>query len=204
MNEELSAQVAMTERLAMVVQVLEQRTAASIEEQQKAGHALQHAIATVRNDVNQLVEGSGHQVAVLVKQGVDLALSQAFSKYEQMVNVSTVKIDSAGRSVEKVLHETSGFVHRQIWFAYGAIAGAILLLVTGGGIALWMQRQAYTDARDRTASAQVEAQLMEAFHQVGVTSCGGRPCLELDTKSPRWGSKGEYVLISAAPKQKPN
>ena len=186
----------------MVVQVLEQRSAAAIQEQQKAGQALNQAVATARNDVNQLVQGAGQQIAQLVKHSVDSALSQSTAAYEQRINSSTVKIDSAGRNVEKVLHETSSFVHRQIWMAYGAIAGAIVLLLAGGGLMLWLESQSYNEARARTVAAQVDTETMEAFNQVGVTSCGGHPCLKLDTKSQRWGSKGEYVMINAAPKQK--
>lgn len=41
-----------------------------------------------------------------------------------------------------------------------------------------------------------------AYAQVNMTSCGGRPCVRLDSKSPRWGDKGQYVLVDtrATPK----
>jgi hypothetical protein len=156
----------------------------------------------LRNDVNQLIGGSGHQVAQQVKQAVDSALIQSTIEYEQRITSSTAKMDSAGRNVENVLHATSSFVHRQIWMAYGAIAGALVLLLAGGGLMLWLESQSYNDARARTAAAQVDAETMAAFSQVGVTSCGGHPCLKLDTKSQRWGNKGEYVLINTASKQK--
>jgi ElaB/YqjD/DUF883 family membrane-anchored ribosome-binding protein len=204
MNSELSALVDTCKQLTLLAQALEQRSAAAIQENQKSGHTLQHTLATLRNDVNQLIEGSGHQVAQQVKHGMDLALTQGTAKYEQVVNSSTAKMDNAGRNVEQVLHETSSFVHRQIWLTYGAIAGAIVLLFGGGALLLWFESQSYNEAHARTATAQIDAETMEAFNQVGVTSCGGHPCIKLDGKSPRWGSKGEYVLIDAAPKKKSN
>jgi ElaB/YqjD/DUF883 family membrane-anchored ribosome-binding protein len=204
MNSELSALVDTCKQLTLLAQALEQRSAAAIQENQKSGHALQHTLATLRNDVNQLIEGSGHQVAQQVKHGMDLALTQGTAKYEQAVNSSAVKMHNTVRNIEQVLHETSSFVYRHIWMAYGAIAGAMVLLVCGGGLMLWLESQSYNDARARTAAAQVDAETVEAFSQVGVTSCGGHPCIKLDTKSQRWGGKGEYVLINTVPKQKTN
>jgi hypothetical protein len=204
MNEELSALTSASEKLILLAQMLEQRSEASIQEQVRAGQALNQAVATARQDVNQLVQGANTQIAQLVKHAVDSALHQSTADYEQRIHSSTVKIDSAGKNVEHVLQETSGFVHSQIWLAYGAILGAMVLLIAGGGLLMWWQTQAYNEARARTASAQVDAETMEAFNQVGVTSCGGHPCMKLDTKSPRWGDKNQYVLISTASKQKAN
>jgi hypothetical protein len=204
MNEELSALTSASEKLILLAHMLEQRSEASIQEQVRAGQALNQAVATARQDVNQLVQGANTQIAQLVKHAVDSALSMSTADYEQRIHSSTVKIDSAGKNVEHVLQETSGFVHRQIWLAYGAILGALVLLIAGGGLLMWWQTQAYNEARARTASAQVDAETMEAFNQVGVTSCGGHPCMKLDSKAQRWGDKGEYVLINTAPKQKTN
>ena len=81
---------------------------------------------------------------------------------------------------------------------YAGIAGAALLLFAGGSLLLWHYNQAIQDARARADAAQVNTDLAQAYEQIGVTSCGGRPCMKLDTKSPRRGSKGEYVLLEAA------
>jgi hypothetical protein len=202
MNDELSSLASASEKFILLAQMLEQRSEASIQEQQRAGQAFNQAVATARQDVNQLVQGANTQIAQLVKHAVDSALSMSTTDYEQRVSASTVRIDSAAKNIENVLHETSGFVHRKIWMAYGAIVGAFILLIAGGGLLMWWQSQTYNEARARTAAAQVDAEMMEAFNQVGVTSCGGHPCMKLDSKAQRWGDKGEYVLINTASKPK--
>ena len=84
---------------------------------------------------------------------------------------------------------------QQIRLGYFSILGAMLVLIAGGGIVLWMEWQAYGDARARTASANVSAETAAAFAQVNMTTCGGHPCVRLDPKAPRWGDKGQYVLV---------
>lgn len=82
--------------------------------------------------------------------------------------------------------------------AFAAIAGALVLLVAGGCFLIWMEWQFYNEAKARTIAAQVDAQTVEAYAQVGMTSCGGHPCIKLDAKSPRWGEKGEYILVDVS------
>jgi hypothetical protein len=66
-----------------------------------------------------------------------------------------------------------------------------------------VQYRQYQQASDRTAAAQVRAELAEAYAQVGITSCAGTPCVQLDKDAPRWGGKGGYVLIQRYPNEKP-
>jgi len=89
--------------------------------------------------------------------------------------------------------------HRKLMMGYAAFAGAMVLFACGGGLLLWQQRQAYDDARTQAADARVSAELVQAYAKAGVTSCGGQPCVKLDSKARRWGSKGEYVLLDVAP-----
>jgi hypothetical protein len=84
---------------------------------------------------------------------------------------------------------------RQIKLAYVAVAGAIVLLGLGGGALIWVEVAAYKDARTRSAAAQINAEVVEAYSRAGMTSCGGHPCVKLDRKAKRWGDKGQYVLV---------
>ncbi|MGO4780013.1 hypothetical protein AB4084_31530, partial [Lysobacter sp. 2RAB21] len=77
------------------------------------------------------------------------------------------------------------------------------LLVIGGAVLLHFQYRQYQQASDRAAAAQVRAELAEAYARVGITSCAGTPCVQLDKDAPRWGSKGDYVLIQRYPNEKP-
>ncbi|UJB20918.1 MULTISPECIES: hypothetical protein [Lysobacter] len=66
-----------------------------------------------------------------------------------------------------------------------------------------VQYRQYQQASDRAAAAQVRAELAEAYARVGITSCAGTPCVQLDKDAPRWGGKGGYVLIQRYPNEKP-
>ena len=202
MNSELSALIETTKQLTLLVQVLEQRSAEAIQEQQKAGHVLQDTIAAVRNDVSQMVHRSGTQVAQSAQHGVTSALSQGAKTYDQAVATTTAKLEAAGSAFQQAALTVSTSAHRKILAGYAAIVGAMILLILGGSFLLWLQRQAYDDARAQTAAAQVDADTAAAYAQVGVTSCGGRPCMKLDAQSPRWGSKGEYILLESGIKTK--
>lgn len=58
----------------------------------------------------------------------------------------------------------------------------------------------HVEGRLRTANARVEAaelraDVYEAMRHLDITSCGGRPCIRVDKKSPKWKSgNAEYVL----------
>ncbi|PPU72145.1 hypothetical protein XcuCFBP2542_17640, partial [Xanthomonas cucurbitae] len=53
-------------------------------------------------------------------------------------------------------------------------------------------------ARARAAAADVRADVQEAARHVEITSCGGRPCIKLDKRTPTWKSQGsEYILVDA-------
>ncbi len=202
MSNELAAVTETIQKLALLTDALERRSAAAIQLQQQAEQSLKQAIADLRNDVAHLMQGSGQQVAQAAQQGVNSALNQSTVKYDQAITATTAKLDGAGRTFEQTALTVSAAAHRKILAGYAAIVGAMILLILGGSFLLWLQRQAYDDARTQTAAAQVDADTAAAYAQVGVTSCGGRPCMKLDAQSPRWGSKGEYILLESGIKTK--
>jgi len=135
---------------------------------------------------------SQQQASKLQRQITDAARSEV----KQLVQGSGLEVTHTLREgMESIL----AHAHRKLLMGYAAFAGAMVLFVCGGGLLLWLQWKAYDEARAKVADAQVSAELAQTYAKVGVTSCGGQPCLKLDAKSPRWGSKGEYVLLDVAP-----
>ncbi len=194
-SAEISALIQTARQLALLTETLERRTEAAVRAQLDAGQELAQTVASVRHDTQQIIHGAGQQVTQSVRQGLDAALSQGTAKYDQAVAASTAKLDAACRVVSDTLDFTNSHARRHIWMTYGAILGALLLLIGGGFGLLWFEWQSYNEARARASAAQIDAETMQAYAQVGITSCGGRPCIRLDSKSPRWGDKGEYVLL---------
>lgn len=200
MNEETAAIVETIKKLALLADALERRSAAAIQSQQQAEQALKQTVVNLRSDVDQLMQGTGQQVAQLVRHGVESTLGQQSAKYDQAVASTISRLDGAGHAFEQSALAMAAAAHRKTLTSLAAAAGATLLLIGGGSLLLWFQWQTYSDARARTMAAQVDAQTMEAYARVDMTSCGGRPCVKIDAKSPRWGSKGEYVLLDITSK----
>ncbi len=202
MDTETSALIDTAKKLALLTDALERRSQAAMQAQEQAGQVLGQTVNMVRHDVSQLVQGSGQQIAQLVQQGMDSALTQGTAKFGQAVSATTAKLDEASRAIVETLNATTAHARHRIWTAYAAVLGAVLLLVVGGGIVLWLQWQSYNDLHARIAAAQIDVDTAEAYARTGVTSCGGQPCIKLDEKSQRWGSKGEYVLLDSTVKSK--
>ncbi|WP_036112078.1 MULTISPECIES: hypothetical protein [Luteibacter] len=192
---QLSPLVETAKQLALLAETLERRSGAAAAQQEQAGQALTRAVTALRGDVDRLIQGAGQQVAHAAKQGVDASLAESAARLHQTSTAAVTKVNSAMGALDQGLAKARAALSRQITLGYFAIMGAMLLAVGGGGVVLWMEKQAYEDARARTAAANVSADTAAAFAQVNMTSCGGRPCVKLDTKSPRWGDKGQYVLV---------
>lgn len=184
-----------TKQLALLAETLERRSGAATVQQEQAGQALTRAVTALRGDVDRLIQNAGQQVAQAARQGVDASMGESAARLDQTTTAAETKVNSAMGALDQGLAKARVTLSRQIMLSYIAIVGAMLLAVAGGGVVLWMEWQAYGDARARTTAANLSADTAAAFAQVNMTSCGGHPCVKLDTKSPRWGDKGQYVLV---------
>ncbi len=145
------------------------------------------------------MQGTAQYVAQSVRQSVEATLGQQTTKYDQAVSASAARLSSASHTFDQAALAISAAIYRKSLTSFAVLVGAMLLLVGGGSVLLWMQWQTYSDARARIFGGAGGVQTMEAYAQVHMTSCGGHACVKLDTKSPRWGKKGEYVLLDLTP-----
>lgn len=199
MNGDTTAMAETIKKLALLTDALERRSAVAIQSQQQAEVALKQTTVDLRGDVDRLMQGTAQHVAQSVRQSVEATLGQQTTKYDQAVNAITARLSSASHTFDQAALAISAATYRKSLTSFAVLVGAMLLLVGGGSLLLWMQWQTYSGARARTVAAQVNAQTMEAYAQVHMTSCGGHACVKLDTKSPHWGKKGEYVLLDLTP-----
>lgn len=196
MNDDVKAIVEMVRKLAVVVDSLEQRARQSDQMQQQTTQALQQTLAGVRSDVDRLVQGAEHRTAQTVRQSMDAALGDVVARSERAVTAFSAKPAQAGQALEQSMVSSMARLQRLIFMAYASVVGAMLLVFAGGALLLWRQQQSYEDARARTEAAKVSADTAALYAQVGVSSCGGQPCLKLDPKAPHWGAHGEYVMLA--------
>jgi ElaB/YqjD/DUF883 family membrane-anchored ribosome-binding protein len=194
-HAQLAPLVETARQLALLAETLERRSGAALVQQEQAGQALTRTVTALRSDVDRLIQSAGQQVAHAARQGVDASLGESAARLDQTTTAAATRVNSAMGALDQGLAKARATLSRQIMLSYFAIVGALLLAIAGGGVVLWMEKQAYEDARARTAATNVSADIAAAFGQVSMTSCGGHPCVKLDTKSPRWGDKGQYVLV---------
>ena len=82
------------------------------------------------------------------------------------------------------------------WRALIVSAAGLALLCFGFFLLLNHEYRRLQDARARADAAEASAEVRQASQHVTITSCGGRPCVLLDTATPVWKSKGrDYVLV---------
>ncbi|MGO4263724.1 hypothetical protein [Lysobacter sp. TAB13] len=203
MEAEFSTLVETAKRLALLAETLERRSDAAVQEQQQAVQLLEQALARVRGDLGQVLDSTGTRVAQLIQQGLDSSLGQGAEQYERVVASASARLGGASEQLAKSQQAVASGTRKAVIAAYAAVAGAMALLVIGGAVLLHFQYRQYQQASDRAAAAQVRAELAEAYARVGITSCAGTPCVQLDKDAPRWGSKGDYVLIQRYPNEKP-
>ena len=181
-----------------MLKAIGRRSTAAVKGQEQAGHDLAHAIGVVRADVERMVQVASQQIAIVTRQSIDNSITDGTEKLQHAVSSSSSKISASTQALAESVDDARAIMSRQIKMAFAAIAGALVLLVAGGCFLIWMEWQSYNEAKARTIAAQVDAQTVEAYAQVGMTSCGGHPCIKLDAKSPRWGEKGEYILVDVS------
>lgn len=86
------------------------------------------------------------------------------------------------------------------WQMLAGLAGIGTLVFTA-----FLLLMNHVEGRLRVANARVEAaelraDVYEALRHLDITSCGGRPCIRVDKKSPKWKSGNvEYVLADGEP-----
>lgn len=198
MDTDLAPLFETTKRLALLAETLKQQTTAAIKEQHDAGQLLNDTAYTFRGNVGQLVGETVRQVGSSARAAVDSALAGSIELHSRSIVEVSASLQQTTRQLENSLTSVARETRRLVWISYASIVGAIALLVVGGGMLLHHESQAYADARARAAQADISAATIEAYARAGLASCGGQPCVKLDQRAPRWGAKGEYVLVEGA------
>ncbi|MDQ0010817.1 hypothetical protein J2T07_003023 [Luteibacter jiangsuensis] len=92
------------------------------------------------------------------------------------------------------------------WQMVAALAGLGILLFTGFLLLLNRANTRLKAAEIRAGAAEIRADVQEALRHVDIVSCGGRPCIRIDRRTPIWKSgNAEYAVVdggSAAGKKR--
>lgn len=175
------------------------RSAALMEQFERRSHTVEEHWQSLSHEV----QASTQQLPGLIKQSADSSLrtlpDQVLSKVreglEQPVRDYQQQLRAAGAEVNGGAHalaqqiERMERVHRLlIWKVVGVTAASLLLLLAGG---LWLSMHYTSVIREN----QLSAELMKAYNAADVVLCEGKLCVNVDAKSKRYGSKGEYQPV---------
>jgi len=195
MDGNLSTVVQTAKQLSLLAETLERRSGVAVSTQERAALALTRTAASASADVTTLLRASSKEVENATRSAIDRVLTERAASFDKQIATSTNRIEAATQAINVAGDVARSDMARQIRTAYLAVGGAVVLLAVGGGLLIWAEIAAYKDASARSTAAHIKAEVAEAYSQVGMTSCGGHPCVKLDKNAKRWGNKGEYVLL---------
>jgi len=199
MEENLSAVAKTAKQMALLAETLERRCGAAVSTQEKAAVELCSVVGSTKTSVDQFLQSAHRAVEQSTRSSLDRALAERSADLNREVDIRTAQIRAATEAVDVTAAVARSSMVKHLRMTYAAIAGSTALLALGGGCLIWSEMTAYNNAVGRTAAAKIQAEVYEAYARVGLTSCGGKPCVRLDKKTPRWGNHGEYVLVDMNP-----
>jgi exonuclease VII large subunit len=197
-EQSYAALVQSTKQFALLAETLERNASAAIEQQQQSTQSLQQTVERTNERMQSTIDSAGDQLKRLLQQAIDQTFAQGMQQFDAAAKAVATDMRQAGESMQKDQAIMAANIKRLTWKLHAVAIVSTLLLVAGGFMLLWQQSRLYDDAKDRVTAAAIDAEIAEAFRQAKVTSCGGRPCVKLDTKARRWGQKGDYVLLDLA------
>jgi hypothetical protein len=195
MDGNLSAVAKTAKQLALLAETLERRSAAAVSTQERSALDLHNAVSTARANIDQFLQSAHREIENSTRTSFDRILTERSADLNREVDIRTSQIRAATEAVDVTATVARSSMVKHLRMTYVSIAGATALLALGGGGLIWAEFATYKDATARAAAAKIQAEVYEAYLRVGLTSCGGKPCVRLDKKAPRWGNHGEYVLV---------
>lgn len=187
-----------TKQFALLAETLERNASATIQQQQQSTQYLQQTAERSNEQMQSTIGNVGNQMKTLLQQAIDQTFAQGMQQFDAAAKAVAADMRQAGESMQKDQAIMAANIKRLTWKLHAIAIASTLLLVVGGLMLLWQQSRLYEEAKDRATAAAIDAEIAAAFRQANVTSCGGRPCVKLDSKARRWGQKGDYVLLDLA------
>lgn len=198
-QNQYDALVETTKRFALLAETLERNASEAMEQQRRSAANLQQTASDAQTQLQATVRDAGNQLERILGQVVERGLAPGVQQFDAATRGLVRDMQQTGEAARGGQAQLAAGLQALLRKANALGWASVVLLILGGGGLLYYQSQLYRDARERTREAEIEARVAEAMKQAQVTSCGGRPCLKLDQKSPRWGKNGEYVLLDLDP-----
>lgn len=186
-------------KLALLAETLERRSGEAIATQQRAAVTLAQAVIDVRSDASRILEASRAEVSKATHETLNAHLTDRTDRFDQDISSATNRILEASRTVDDSVDHARVSMRHLFRLGVGWTALTCALLAGAGAILIGYEWRSYTEAKARADAARLNAEVVEAYARVGMTSCGGTPCVRLDAKAPRWGTNGQYVLVRTKP-----
>jgi hypothetical protein len=194
-NESYAALVESTKRFALLAEALQRNANAAIELHKQSSTSLQGEVASARQAMQAGIGAAGEDLQTLLRQHIEVALEPVTQQLAIATRDMTRQMHQTVEATQSQQAATAGSIRRLTWKLHALAMVSTGLLIAGGITLISHQTDLYLDARERARVAGIELEITQALRRADVTSCGGQPCVKLDSKTPRWGKRGEYVLL---------
>lgn len=194
-QNQYDALVETTKRFALLAETLGRNASDAIEQQNRSAASLQQTATEANAQLQATVREAGNQLERILDQAVERSLAPGVQQFDAATRGLMRDMQQTGEAARGTQAQLAAGLQTMLRKANAIGWASVALLILGGCGLLYFQTLLYRDAQDRTRAAEIEARIAEAMKRAQVTSCGGHPCLKLDLKSPRWGKRGEYVLL---------
>lgn len=198
-QNQYDAMVEATKRFALLAETLGRNAREAIEQQERSAASLQQTAINADSQLQSSVRETGRQMERLLKEAVERGLAPGVQQFDAATRDLVRHMQQAGEAARGGHAQLDSGLQTVLRRANAIGWASVGLLILGGFGLLYYQTQLYRDARERTRAAEVEADVAEAMKRAQVTSCGGHPCLKIDQETPRWGKRGDYVLLDLDP-----
>ena len=138
----------------------------------------------VQQSANASLQALPPQLIQMVRGG----LEQAAAGYQERLRASAGEVGSSTQTMAREINRMERLHRHLVWKTVGVTAICLLLLLGGG---VWLSMHYTKIIRDN----QLSAQLMQAYNRADVTLCDGKLCANVDAKSPRYGSRRQYIPV---------
>jgi hypothetical protein len=136
--------------------------------------------------LKQSADGTLRSLPPQIVDSVRHGLQNPIGDYEQRLDAAGHALNDGSQALAKQLEEQRRLARHLTWKIVGVTIVSLVLMVGAG---LWFSLHYAEVIRQN----QVSAKLLKAYNRADVVLCEGRVCFNADTRSKRYGAKGEYM-----------
>lgn len=184
--EELKQQLL---QMATITSWLDDRSEKAVQRVETSSDALEKGVRQLDASSKQFVDEVTRLIGEQVHQAVVQGASKAVGEFDAQLQSSARAAQWAAQAMEEQRKGLSAVQHALIWKGLLALFIGALLAIGGAGFVAW-------DSIRAVRTAHFEQDVLQAVQSGSITQCGDALCAKVGKQIRRYGSNGNYVLLS--------